>query len=269
MRVTSLRWVALVAFVGAIGGVAFWVLGDRDGQSRREVAASRPAVASAGANEPSRQRALGPVQPADPVATLHRAWRSGTAGERERATRELLPGILARNPTAVGALLDWPDSGLGRENLLQEIARTWARIDLPAAAAWLLTLADSDAAIAEDAVLAEVGRDDAAGALGLAHALRRGVDDGRAEHIAQIWLEEDATAAVAWISGLAPGADRDRLLARAALVRVRQDPAESVRLLSAMTDGSARETAVAATIARLRIYDPQKADSWQSIVSKN
>ena len=203
------------------------------------------------------------------MADLRRAWRAGTTGERERATRELLPGILAGQPSAVASLLDWPEGGLAREHLLQEIARLWAQVDLPAAAAWLLTLPESDAAIAGEALVTEVGRDDAPGALTLAHALRRGVDDGRVEHVAQLWTEENPAAAVTWITGLAAGPDRDRLLARIALVRVRHDPAEATRLLAAMTDGAARDAALTATIARLRIYDPARADSWQAILARN
>jgi len=92
------------------------------------------------------------------------------------------------------------------------------------------------------------------------------VDDGRVEHMAQIWTEEDPAAAIAWITALPPGADRDRLLARTSLVRVPHDSADAARLLDAMTDGAARDAALAATIARLRIYDPVKAESWQGIL---
>lgn len=161
------------------------------------------------------------------------------------------------------------ESGAEREQQLRERARMWSRTDLPAAAAWLLTLSDADAAIVTDAMLAEVGRDDTPGALALAHALRRGIDDGRVEHMAQIWTEEDPAAAIDWITALPPGPDRDRLLARSALVRVQHDSAESARLLDAMTAGPARDAAMAATIARLRIYDPVKADSWQALLAKN
>jgi len=155
------------------------------------------------------------------------------------------------------------------ETRLRETARTLARTDLASAATWLLTLSDTDAAIATDAVLAELGRDDVPSALALAHALRRGVDDGRVEHVAQIWTEEDPAAAVAWIANLSPGADRDRLLARAALVRVGQDPAEAALLLDAMTPGPARDDALAATIARLKIYDSSKAATWQAILARS
>jgi len=180
------------------------------------------------------------------------------------------PMPLAAKPSRPARLIPTPtaDAGVARENQLRETARTWARADLPAVAAWLLTLSEADAAIAEEAVLAEIGRNDVPSAIALAQALRRGVDDGRVEHMAQIWTEEDPAAAVAWISGLTAGADRDRLLARVALVRVAQDPAEAARLLGAMTDGPARDAALAATIARLRIYDPIKADTWQAMLAK-
>lgn len=191
-----------------------------------------------------------------PVALTESVGRSSPPSEPMRSSSSPLPPAPLAN------------SALSREEQLRETARFWARADLPATATWLLTLSDADAAIATDAVLAEIGQDDVPAAIVLAQALRRGVDDGRVEHMAQIWTEETPNAAVAWISSLAPGADRDRLLARAALVRVGHDPAEAARLLGAMTDGSTRDTAVAAAIARLRMYDPAKADTWEAVLAK-
>lgn len=156
-----------------------------------------------------------------------------------------------------------------RENHLRELARSYARADVAGAVAWLRTLSPADAGLALDEIFSEIGRDDPAGALALGQALGYGTADGRMEHIAQMWTEAEPAAAVAWVTAQAPGAERDRLLARVALVRVSQDPAEAARLLGAMTDGGSRDAAIAATIARLRIYDPAKADAWQALLARN
>jgi hypothetical protein len=193
--------------------------------------------------------------PTEPVASLAALPQSPGATPLSR------PPSSAPTPSAA--------SPRSREDWLRETARTWVRADLPGAAAWLLSLSETEAALVTDAMLEELGRDNVPAAITLAQALRQGVDDGRVEHLAQIWTEAEPAAAVAWISNLAPGPDRDRLLARAALVRVGHDSAEAARLISAMTAGPARDAAIAATIARLRIYDPAKADSWAALMARN
>ncbi len=261
-----------VAFALVCGAVAVWLAH----RSKPIVAVATPpaALRTVAAAPGSARRAAPVVAPvfratstSDVAAEFRALWATGSAAARERAVREVLPALLARDGAQVAALLAAAGDDADRAELLRQIARAWARADLPAAVAWLAALANADRASAADAMIAEVGRDDFAGALQLAGALARGVDDGRAEHLAQIWTEENPGEATAWIAALPPGTERDRLLARVARVRVRHDPAEAARLLAEMSGGPLRDAAIADTLAQLRLYDPARAAAWQQTLA--
>jgi len=108
----------------------------------------------------------------------------------------------------------------------------------------------------------DVGRTDTAGALDLAQALRSGLDDGTLEHRLQIWTEAAPAEAVAWVKAQPAGALRDRLLARAAYVRVQQNPAEALELLQLMSPDPANESSTRAVLKLWQQRDPAGAIAW-------
>jgi len=112
------------------------------------------------------------------------------------------------------------------------------------------------------AVVTDVGRTDTAGALDLAQALRSGLDDGTLEHRLQIWTEAAPAEAVAWVKAQPAGALRDRLLARAAYVRVQQNPAEALELLQLMSPDPANESSTRAVLKLWQQRDPAGAIAW-------
>jgi hypothetical protein len=111
-------------------------------------------------------------------------------------------------------------------------------------------------------MVADVGRTDTAGALDLAQALRSGLDDGSLEHRLQIWTEEAPAEGIAWVKALPAGAVRDRLLARAAYVRIQQNPAEALELLQLMSPDPANEPATQAVLKLWHQRDPAGATAW-------
>jgi hypothetical protein len=112
------------------------------------------------------------------------------------------------------------------------------------------------------AVVNEVGRTDTAGALDLAQALRSGMDDGTLEHRLQIWTEEAPADAIAWVKAQPSGAPRDRLLARAAYVRVQSNPAEALELLQLMSADPANEHVTRSVLKLWQQRDPAGATIW-------
>jgi hypothetical protein len=111
-------------------------------------------------------------------------------------------------------------------------------------------------------VVTDVGRTDNAGALDLAQALHSGTDDGTLEHRLQLWTEQAPADAIAWVISQPAGAPRDRLLARAAYVRVQSNPAEALELLQLMSADPANESATQAVLKLWQQRDPAGATAW-------
>jgi hypothetical protein len=119
---------------------------------------------------------------------------------------------------------------------------------------------DRSATIA--AMVHDVGRTDTAGALGLAQVLRSGTDDGALEHRLQLWTEQAPTDAIAWVKALPAGAQRDRLLARAAYVRVQSNSTEALELLQLMSADPANEHVTQSVLKLWQQRDPAGATAW-------
>lgn len=205
-----------------------------------------------------------PAPTDDLAAQIARALNSGSATERDHALNEVLPRLVAADPTAAGHLaLAW-EAGLLRDELLSRVIRNWAEQDIGGALTWLTSLLDSaDRTLTSAASTQQVARTDPAGALDLALALRVGLDDGSFERMAQLWAEEHPTDAVNWAINQPRGAVRDRLLARVAHVRAQQDPAEAARLvLDHMAPGTARDAAVLAVVRQWAVRDQTGAALW-------
>ncbi len=110
-------------------------------------------------------------------------------------------------------------------------------------------------------LVTEIGRTDSASALDLALALP-GADDGTLEHRLQLWTETAPAEAIAWVKAQPAGATRDRLLARAAYVRVQSNPAEALELLQLMSAEPANDAPTRAVLKLWQQRDPAGADRW-------
>jgi hypothetical protein len=195
------------------------------------------------------------------TGAIERALHHGTAADREKAFRGLLPRLVAGDPTAAGRLaLGW-ESGAMRQELLREVVRIWAAVDPGNLIAWQTSLLDpADRALAAEATIAQVAQTDPAGALELAWLLRVGVEDGRIERQAQLWTEEEPAAAIAWVRTQPTGNLRDRLLARIARVRARSNPTEATGLLLGyMSPGDERDEALLAVVGEWARRDAANA----------
>lgn len=214
---------------------------------------------------PSPSRPLLP--PRDPtaqaLAEISGYLRFGTAFDRDWAVNVLLPKLVARDPSAATRLVETWEAGPLREELLRHLARLMSASDIHATMAWLSGLPEVDQTAAAAAVVAQVNQTDPAGAIGLAEAFRVGLDDGRQEHLMQLWTEEHPAAAVAWVTSQPAGPSRDRLVARAAHVRAQRDAREASRLvLNFMQPGPAQEDALMAVVRQWAVRDPAAAAAW-------
>lgn len=195
---------------------------------------------------------------------LARALGSGTVTDRDRALNQLLPRLVAQEPSAAGHLaLAW-EKGPLRDELLAQVIQLWTEQDVGGALTWLTSLLDAADRRAAAAVMVNtVARSDRAGALDLVRYLEVGLDDGSAERMAQLWTEEEPQAAVDWVIRQPAGAVRDRLLARIVHVRAQQDPADAARLVAnEFAPGNVRDQATLTVVRQWALRDALSASAW-------
>jgi hypothetical protein len=145
--------------------------------------------------------------------------------ERERALRESLPQLMATNPSAAARILERTPHGFSRDEARDQIARLWAAADLDGALEWATTLAgDDDRRLATIEIRSQIAASDPATAIEISDLMDVGRNDGTLAHIAQMWAEENPSAAAAWAEKQPPSPLRDELLARIALVQVAHHP---------------------------------------------
>lgn len=232
-------------------------------------ATSRSPVASAksGPEPPVKTTQAAPRQtktPAQSAAELSRALREGTPDARDRALRQSLPELVAADPReAVRLASEW-EPGTLHDELVREVVRAWLARDVSGALAWISSLGGQpDKGVAGTAAIDCLSQNDPASAIELALALGIGTGDGRIEHLAQLWAEENPAEAEAWIEGKAAGPDRDRLLARMALVHAQRNPAEAANLvLTQIRAGDVRDEALLGVVRRWAATDPAGATRW-------
>jgi len=260
------RFFAMAVLAGLLG--AFAVHAWKPATKSHAVAAT-PTAPSSRQLAPTLSAPSAPTfasRPSDSLLPLTeqitRALRAGTDAERDRAYHELLPRLIAQDPRAAARLAaDWAP-GEQRRALLREVARQWSDQDIAAALTWLAELNDTDRTGTVDAAVYQVGRSDAAGALDIAQTFQVGLHDGTLEHRLQLWAEQAPAAAIAWVKARPPGAQRDRLLARAAYVRVQTNPPAALELLALMSPDPANEAPTRAVLQLWQRRDPAAATAW-------
>jgi hypothetical protein len=140
--------------------------------------------------------------------------------ERDRALRDALPRLIAIDPFAAARILDRTPRGFSRDEARDRVARLWAAANLDGALQWVTTLEDdADRRLATTAITSQVAASDPASAIEISDLMDVGRDDGTLAHIAQMWSEENPSAAQAWAENQPAGPLRDELLARVPFVR--------------------------------------------------
>lgn len=238
-------------------GAPFVAAGSSDGSHRSEPLTAAAAETTIVLADP-------PVPNLSLSEQIAQSLRAGSAVERDRALHHLLPRLIATDATAAGRLVLAWEPGATRDELLRQVTHYWSETDIANALSWAVSLGEpADAALAAATATAEVAQSDPAGALDLAQVLRIGLDDGSFEHRAQIWTEDDPSAAVDWVKSQPAGALRDRLLARIAWVRAQREPAEAADLvLNHMRPGETQTEALMATVRHWAVREPAEAAEW-------
>lgn len=141
------------------------------------------------------------------------------------------------------------------QSLAEQVQRH-VRGDVAAALRWIAALPATERVAAAEAAVRELERTDPAGALEIAEFFGLGAMGGRVEHIVQLWTEENPRAAVNWVKSRSPGADRDRLAARAAWVLAQREPGSALQLVAdTVTNPAAQENARLAVVRQWALRD--------------
>jgi hypothetical protein len=127
------------------------------------------------------------------------------------------------DPAAAALILQRAPRGFGRDELRDRIARLWASANTSTALEWVTTLEDDDdRRLATLSMRSQIAASDPAAAIEISDLMDVGRDDGTLVHIAQMWAEENPSAAMAWAERQPAGPLRDALLARIAMVTARR-----------------------------------------------
>ena len=207
-----------------------------------------------------------PARPPDASVLAQRialGLRSSIAAERDDALMRLLPELLASDPLLAADLVEqWP-ADAGRNGLIRRFARLWASTNVSLAIEWASGLPPGDRQIAGEAFVTTLAESDPASALEAAELFDVHQQDGRAERILQLWTEQDAAAAIAWLSSRPPGEMFDRFAARLAWALAQHDPAAAATVALAMNPvGPARDEAVLAVVRQWAARDTHAAAAW-------
>lgn len=211
----------------------------------------------------------GPANLPDPATLrlwgeIERALMSASDVERDRAYDELLPALLAREPAAAGLLVENWEPGPVRDELLRRLTLAWTAVDADAAMKWVAKLPDpAERNRAASAACYQIAQADPAGAIEVAEHFDLGRNNGRIEHLAQRWAEENFPAALEWIGARPAGELRDQLLARLSFTRAQSDPAEAAGIVARLIPlGPVQDEAALAVLRQWALRDSTGASAW-------
>ena len=198
------------------------------------------------------------------VAQIERAFNSPDEMEWESILNRLYPSLVAQDRVAAGRLLETLPAGDHRDQLLRRLARAWAAVDFAGAVGWIGSLssaADQKTAF-EDACFG-AAETNPAEAIHAWETFNFGVDDHVLENLVQNWAGQDIEAARAWVSGRAPGPQRDQVVARIAFVLAKTKPADAANFATrGIPPGPAQTEAVISVLQTWAQHDLAGATAW-------
>lgn len=199
---------------------------------------------------------------ADLADRLSAALGSGSAGEKERAFKELLPDFLDRDITAAARLAENLQPWASREEVLFEVAQAWAAIDPAAAAGWARELPDTSESVAVcNHVCIAIAKTDPLRALELA-----GNDDALQRQLLQLLAAKDLEAALRWAGKQTDADFRPAAFARVALGHAETSPEDAARLVAAhLSPGPLQDQTALAVLHQWILRDPASARRWVDI----
>jgi hypothetical protein len=182
-----------------------------------------------------------------------------------RLPQEAMKWVLENPAAAARTLGDLPlDNNL---SLTESAVRAWAATDAPAAAAWMAQLEKKRGAITGSitaAVLETWARQDPVAAANfLTTQLRtQPASENRGKGLIKEWAAKDAAAALAWIGTSASPSDRSYMAVWAVDAAAKADLPATAALVAQMSDGAARDKAIASLASVWAGKDPGAALEW-------
>jgi hypothetical protein len=198
------------------------------------------------------------------VREIDRALNSTNDADRDLIFTNLLPALVALNPSLAARLIENAEPGPLREELLRRVSHEWAAVDPAVAIEWAANLQDTGerkSALTDASY--QIAQSDPAGAIGLAQFFDLGGSDATLENLAQLWAAKDLPAALDWVRGLPAGDQRDQALARVAFIQSQTDPADAARLVvEEIPPGDAQNEAVISVLHQWALQDWDGAAVW-------
>src|SRR5688572_25676263 len=176
-----------------------------------------------------------------------------------------LSALISLDPSAAARLLEDLEHGPLREEFLRRLAQGWGVQDSSAALAWASGLAireERDAALVD--VCLHMAQADPLEALWRARDLLPGEQHYWVrESLLQQWAEKDLSAALAWANAYPPGEQREKVLARIALVQSQSAPADAAQLVATeIPPGDVQAEAAMSVLHQWAMRDWPAAAAW-------
>jgi hypothetical protein len=240
------------------------------------------AIYSLGHPDQDASAKLGSTEMLEP-STASSVERSGKDGDANQLLEELksltasaeipdfqafqaaIRSLVKFNPEAASEFAASLENGSTREIALHRVAQAWAGRNPQAAARWANGLRNQEErGMLLNGIFGEVAQGDPAKAIQMAETYDMlSFSPGMTANLVQQWASRDYDSALQWTEALAPGAAREEMLARLAVVRCATSPEEAASLISdQISNGSSQEEAAITIISRWAATDPEAARAW-------
>lgn len=159
------------------------------------------------------------------------------------------------------------ENGSTREIALHRVAQTWAGRDPQAAGRWANSLRNQEErGMLLNGIFSEVAQADPAKAIQMAETYDMlSFSPGMTANLVQQWATRDYDSALHWAEAQTPGAAREEIFARLAVIRCATSPEEAASLISDLVStGGAQEEAAITIVSKWATTDPEAAKAWAS-----
>ncbi|HVE15739.1 MAG TPA: hypothetical protein VNB29_03340 [Chthoniobacterales bacterium] len=198
--------------------------------------------------------------------------RSNTSRDINTVYFELVPSLVALDPTAAAQWAQEQSNPQWRDDLMMVVAQSWASFDPDAAQNWTAYLTNPPGQPRErdnmvSYVAFEVARTDPARAVQVLRETEINPErrEVMVQNLATQWADQSGglKPLTNWLVSLPAGEERDRLLARVASSQAQSDPAGAAATVSALIAPGATQERAARDVVRLWAFsDAASAAQW-------
>ncbi len=200
--------------------------------------------------------------------TIGSKLRSGDQTEKDQALAQLLPQLIAQDPTRASKFIESLEPWAWRIDAMHLLARYWAKQNCEAALAWATQLKSREEKLtALSDIVIQVNSSNPSAALALCEKYNFIADHPSTLHsTVQALAKQDTKAAIAWVRQQRDVNFRNEAYSQIAMATAAQDPSAAAHLVtSEIAPGSTQEEAAMSILHQWILKDPKGAKAWVAV----